>query len=147
MAKYSKAACNYREGDWPRECSTCVHFVENRRSRDPQPKGSCKIVVGEIHGDDLCDFWVIDATMAPEASKISRKLMDQLDDPKLSPAQRKSITDKNLKSVIKARLEDQSRRQMKLPFDEGSEVADSIDEWCPSCRNFMPPHSHRRSWN
>ena len=61
MDKYTKDDCNYRPGDWPHECGTCVHYKEGKKY------SSCRIVHGKIIEDWLCDFW------AEPKGKVQRK--------------------------------------------------------------------------
>ena len=51
MDRYTKDDCNYRSGDWPHECGTCVHYQPGRKY------STCRIVHGRIEEEGLCDFW------------------------------------------------------------------------------------------
>ena len=67
MAVYTKEQCNYREGDWPEECGTCIHsyqelprIVRGNPASHEYPAWAtwlCKIVEGSIGDRSVCDFW------------------------------------------------------------------------------------------
>jgi len=66
MDKYTKAECNYREGDWPHECGTCVHFID--RNKSP----ICRIVHGKIDEEGLCSFWADGTGIKKTPKKIKQ---------------------------------------------------------------------------
>ena len=66
MDKYTKDDCNYRPGDWPHECGTCVHYKEGKKY------SSCRIVHGKIIEDWLCDFWA-----EPKGKRIDKKIPER----------------------------------------------------------------------
>ena len=64
----TKVDVNYREGDWPHECSSCVNYNPPSLVRVPggrglrrgvlYPKdtpGTCQVVSGSISYKDFCD--------------------------------------------------------------------------------------------
>ena len=65
-----KGDVNYREGNWPHECNSCVNYNPPNLVRQPggrslqrgivYPKdtpGSCQVVSGQVHYMDLCDLF------------------------------------------------------------------------------------------
>lgn len=48
--KVSKEECNYREGEGDKKCGNCAFYSGNGT-------GTCSLVEGEIHADDLCDYF------------------------------------------------------------------------------------------
>lgn len=80
LDKYTKDDCDYGPGDWPYECSTCAHASISESATNPKNdpnymkrygdrfltwraqkawnRGTCRIVIGQIIGTDLCKFHV-----------------------------------------------------------------------------------------
>ena len=56
--KYTKEECDYGQGEWPRECGTCAHYINYPTRSGYEKHGSCKIVQGRIGEHDLCKFHV-----------------------------------------------------------------------------------------
>ena len=56
--KYTKEECDYGQGEWPRECGTCAHYINYPTRSGYEKHGSCKIVQGRIGDHDLCKFHV-----------------------------------------------------------------------------------------
>jgi len=54
---YTKKECEYGPGEWPRECSTCAHFIQ--RNNVPS---YCRIQVpeeNEVEEEMVCKFHVM----------------------------------------------------------------------------------------
>ena len=63
----SKSDVNYREGEWPKQCDSCISYLPPGASKrdgltlqrsikyKPNTPGTCEIVHGRIHPKGLCD--------------------------------------------------------------------------------------------